>query len=261
MKKYFICTRDDINSHAIEKRLKGILDENGYILDEENPDLCISLGGDGTFLRAVHKYLAILDTVFFIGIHTGKLGFFCDFTRNEIEEFIYDLLNKKPEIIKHRLLKINHHDEVYYGLNEVRLENPFNTMICNVYINDSLLENFRGNGLNFATTTGASAYNRSLGGPLIDPRFESITMGEIASINHNAYRSLNSFLVLHKDDEITLRGNFTHCLIGYDHLFVNITETGKEDEIAVTLSNKSVNILHYKNVDYIYRLRKAFVAD
>lgn len=259
--KYFICTRDDINSQKIEKRLNSILQEHDYELDEENPELIISLGGDGTFLRAVHKYIDKLDSVSFIGIHTGKLGFFCDFTRNEVEEFIDDLLNKTPQIYTHRLLKIKHHEEEFYGLNEVRLENPFNTMICNVYVNNSLLENFRGNGLNFSTTTGASAYNRSLGGPLIDPRFESIIMGEIASINHNAYRSLNSFLILHENDEVCLRGSFKRCLIGYDHLFVNIAETEKEDEIHVTLSEKYVRILHYKDVDYIYRLRKAFVAD
>lgn len=259
--KYFICTRDDVNSKQIEKRLNIELQANNFTLDEENPDLVISLGGDGTFLRAVHKFKANLNTVSFVGIHTGKLGFFCDYTRNEIEEFIEDVVNKTPAIEYHRLLKITHKNEAFYGLNEVRVENPFNTMICNVYVNDSLLENYRGNGLNFSTSTGSSAYNRSLGGPLIDPKFESITMGEIASINHNAYRPLDSFLVLNKSSKVTLKGNFKRCVIGYDHLFVNINETDKDDEINITLDERCVKILHYKDVDYIRRLRKAFVAD
>ncbi len=259
--KYYICTRDDVNSKLIEQRLNQELQSHGFILDEENPEMVISLGGDGTFLRSVHKYKNSLDKTAFVGIHTGKLGFFCDFTRNEIEEFIDDVLNKTPSVENHRLLKITHKDEEYYGLNEVRVENPFNTMICNVYVNNSLLENFRGNGLNFCSSTGASAYNRSLGGPLIDPKFESITIGEIASINHNAYRSLNSFLVLNKNSTVTLKGNFKRCVIGYDHLFVNINETDKDDEINITLSSRCVKILHYKDVDYIQRLRKAFVAD
>ncbi len=259
--KYFICIRDDVNSHLIADRLHSAFQENNFICDEENPELVISLGGDGTFLRSVHKYIDKLNQVSFVGIHTGKLGFFCDFTRNEIDEFIHDILYEKPKIYSHPLLKITHHDKEYYGLNEVRLENPFNTMICNVYINDALLENFRGNGLNFSTSTGASAYNRSLGGPLIDPRLNSIVLGEIASINHNAYRSLDSFLVLHESSKICIRGNFKRCLIGYDHLFESIKETELEDEIYVSLSSKVVKVLHYKDVDYIYRLRKAFVAD
>ena len=134
-------------------------------------------------------------------------------------------------------------------------------MICNVYIDGELLENFRGNGLNFSTSIGSSAYNRSLGGPLMDPNIESIIVGEVASINHNAYRSLNSFLVLDENNYITLRGKFKRCLIGYDHMFVNIDSEKITDEIKVRLSDKKVRLLHYKKIPYFYRLRKAFVAD
>ncbi len=259
--KYFICTRDDVNSKKIESRMDIILKDHGFIKDEVNPELVISLGGDGTFLRSVHKYMDKLDKVAFIGIHTGKLGFFCDYTRNEVEEFIEDLLNKEPTYIYHGVLDISYHNEHYLGINEVRVENPYNTMICNVYIDGILLENYRGNGLNFATTTGATAYNRSLGGPLIDPSLETITLGEIASINHNAYRSLNSFLVLGQHNKITLRGNFKRSLIGYDHCFVNLKDSLIEDEIVVTMSDKKIKVLHYKDVSYFNRLRKAFVAD
>ncbi len=259
--KYFICTRDDVNSKMLKDKIHDALKEANNILDEKNPDIVISVGGDGTYLRAVHQFLNQVDHVKFIGIHTGKLGFFCEFTRNEVDDLIDSLLNKKPVIIEHHLLDIEYKNQHYYGINEVRVENPYNTMICNVYIQNELLENFRGNGLNFSSTTGASAYNRSLGGPLIDPNLETITMGEVASINHNAYRSLNSFLVLGKGNIIRLQGNFKRCLIGYDHQFVNIDSSSIDDEIIVTLSDKTVKSLHYKDVSYFYRLRKAFVAD
>ncbi len=259
--KYFICTRNDVNSKKIEEKLHSVLSENGFVIDESNPQIVISLGGDGTFLRAIHKYITMLDTVSFIGIHTGKLGFFCEFTRNEVQELIDSLLNKTPTIVEHRLIEIKYNDDVYYGINEVRVENPYNTMICNVYVDNCLLENFRGNGLNFSTSIGSSAYNRSLGGPLVMPNSERIIIGEVASINHNAYRSLNSFLVLDENNQIRLQGNFKRCLIGYDHLFVNVESNIITDEIVVKLSSKKIRLLHYKNVDYIYRLRKAFVAD
>ena len=259
--KYFICTRDDVNSKKIEHKIDEALLKHGFIKDEYNPEIIISLGGDGTFLRAIHKYLDVLDKVSFIGMHTGKLGFFCEFTRNEAEELIDMILNVEPKIIEHKLLEIKYKKEKYYGINEVRVENPYNTMICNVYIDGELLENFRGNGLNFSTSIGSSAYNRSLGGPLMDPNIESIIVGEVASINHNAYRSLNSFLVLDENNYITLRGKFKRCLIGYDHMFVNIDSEKITDEIKVRLSDKKVRLLHYKKIPYFYRLRKAFVAD
>ena len=259
--KYSICCRDDINSKMIKEKIHASLNENGWIFDEVNPDIIISVGGDGTYLRAFHQYIEQIDHVKFIGIHTGKLGFFCEFTRNEVDDLINSLLHEEPKIIEHNLLDLTYKDVHYYGINEVRIENPYNTMICNVYVHDELLENFRGNGLNFASTTGASAYNRSLGGPLLDPNIETIIMGEVASINHNAYRSLNSFLVLNKGNVIRLQGNFKRCLIGYDHLFTNINDSSIDDEVMVTLSNKTMKTLHYKDVSYIYRLRKAFVAD
>ena len=259
--KYFICTRDDVNSKKIEENIIESLKPYNFVLDEDNPDVVISLGGDGTFLRAIHKYIDKLDRLAFVGLHTGKLGFFCEYTRNEVEEFISDLVNKKGVIEEHRLLDISFKDKHYYGINEVRVENPYNTMICNVYIDGELLENFRGNGLNFATSIGASAYNRSLGGPLIDPRLETIIVGEVASINHNAYRSLSSFLILNESNEVSLRGKFKRCLIGYDHKFVNVDSNELTDEIKVKLSDKKLRILQLKNVSYIYRLRKAFVAD
>lgn len=259
--KYSICCRNDVNSKLIMQKIHSSLKENGWSFDEINPDIVISIGGDGTYLRALHQYIDNIEHVEFIGIHTGKLGFFCEFTRNEVDDLINSLLHQKPIVIKHHLLDLKYKDEHYYGINEVRLENPYNTMICNVYIQDELLENFRGNGLNFSSSTGASAYNRSLGGPLIDPNLETIVMGEVASINHNAYRSLDSFLVLEKGNIIRLQGDFTRCLIGYDHLFVNINESSIDDEVIVSLSEKTMKSLHYKDVSYIYRLRKAFVAD
>lgn len=259
--KYFICSRNDVNSKKIEEKLQSVFIEHGFVMDERSPEIVISLGGDGTFLRAIHKYIDNLDKVSFVGIHTGKLGFFCEFTRNEVQEFVDAIINKTPTVVEHRLLEIKFNENIYYGINEVRVENPFNTMICNVYIDNTLLENFRGNGLNFSTSIGSSAYNRSLGGPLIIPNNEKIIMGEVASINHNAYRSLNSFLVLDENNYITLRGMFKKCLIGYDHKYVNIESNKMTDEIKVKLSNKSVRLLHYKNVSYFFRLRKAFVSD
>ena len=257
--KYYICTRDDVNSKKIEQRINEFLKDYDFTFDEENPELVISLGGDGTFLRAIHKYIDKLDSVSFVGIHTGKLGFFCEFTRDEVDVFLENLVQNKPRKIEYRMLEIVHENETYYGINEVRVENPYNTMICNVYVNDNLLENFRGNGLNFSTSLGSSAYNRSLGGPLINPNIETIIMGEVASINHNAYRSLDSFLVLDGNSYVTLKGTFKRCLIGYDHKFVNLNTSS--NSITVKLSSKKISLLQFKEVNYIYRLRKAFVAD
>ena len=103
---------------------------------------------------------------------------------------------------------------MYYAMNEVRIESPYKTMKSEIYINDKLLEKYHGNGLNFSTSLGSSGYNHSLNGPLINPNMETIIMSEVAGINHNAYRSLKSPLVLGEKDVIKVSGNFFNCIIG-----------------------------------------------
>ena len=57
--------------------------QNFFIYDEKNPDLVISIGGDGTILEAVHQYLMLM---LFVGIHTGTLGFYTDYQVDEVDQ-------------------------------------------------------------------------------------------------------------------------------------------------------------------------------
>lgn len=49
--------------------------EGNMQYDDNNPDIVCVIGGDGTFLSAIHKYIHRLDKTIFTGIHTGTLGF------------------------------------------------------------------------------------------------------------------------------------------------------------------------------------------
>ena len=125
--------------------------------------------------------------------------------------------------------------------------------------NDKLLEKYHGNGLNFSTSLGSSGYNHSLNGPLINPNMETIIMSEVAGINHNAYRSLKSPLVLGEKDVIKVSGNFFNCIIGYDNLFTTI-KSSDNMELIISLSNKKVRLLNTKKRDYFDRLRSSFIV-
>ncbi|MGD9886799.1 MAG: NAD(+)/NADH kinase, partial [Bacilli bacterium] len=59
--------------------------------DDEHPDVVFSFGGDGTMLAAIHLYLDQLEHIKFVGINTGKLGFFTDFDKEELP-LICDML-------------------------------------------------------------------------------------------------------------------------------------------------------------------------
>jgi NAD+ kinase len=73
MKKFAIVCRGDNESKKLKDIIINELNDS-FIYDEKNPDLVISVGGDGTMLTCVHQYQYLLDKVCFVGLHTGTLG-------------------------------------------------------------------------------------------------------------------------------------------------------------------------------------------
>ena len=63
--------------------------------DEINPDIVITVGGDGTIIRAVNKYINLVDKVIFFGVKTGHLGFYTNFTKDSINELIEKINTNK----------------------------------------------------------------------------------------------------------------------------------------------------------------------
>ena len=82
MNKFTVIARPDPVSEQLKQRTIADLEKNGYIYDPDWPDYCFVIGGDGTFIYAVHdilrKHKKNLDKVHFYGIHTGTLGFYTD---------------------------------------------------------------------------------------------------------------------------------------------------------------------------------------
>lgn len=257
--KFFILNKKNNYSLSVKESLRKRLLDEGLQEDEENPDYVISVGGDGTLLRSLHKYENKLDTVIIVGIHTGKLGFLCDYLASDEDEIVSAIVSCKHIVDEVSLLCLKSGEKMYYAMNEVRIESPYKTMKSEIYINDKLLEKYHGNGLNFSTSLGSSGYNHSLNGPLINPNMETIIMSEVAGINHNAYRSLKSPLVLGEKDVIKVSGNFFNCIIGYDNLFTTI-KSSENMELTISLSNKKVRLLNTKKRDYFDRLRSSFIV-
>lgn len=243
-------------SKPIYEKIKNLSNKYGFDYDEINPDIVFFVGGDGTLLRAVNKYINIIDRIEFIGINEGELGFLYDFEENDLENIFECIKNQKLSVSSHRLLKGEFDGNVVYALNEIRLENPFYTLVCNAYINDKFLEKFHGTGMLVCSTLGSSAYNKSLNGALIDHSLEILQLSEIAPIENNVYRSLGSSLVLSNGSVIRLNGTFEKAIVGYDHLYTPIE---KSEELVISLSDKKVNIVRKPNTDFIDKISRSFV--
>ena len=258
---YYIHHRDDVLSTNKAQELTEKLELRGHTYTQDNPEIIITIGGDGTMLHAIHNYVDILDKVKFVGIHTGTLGFFTDYTSEELDMFVDDF-DGDYHIFSHALIESRCYgadDQLrhqVYALNESRVENIIQTQTMKVSINDEYLEEFRGNGLCVSGQIGSTAYNRSIGGAIIDDTLQALQLTEISGIHHRHYRSLNSPLVLNPKAHITFESDsFEGAMLIYDHLNINLHQTKKID---IFFSSKHVNFIRFNDNSYYMRLRSLF---
>ncbi|HEM4434068.1 TPA: NAD kinase [Streptococcus suis] len=208
-KKIALLASRNPKSEAVSKELWTKLKEANFILTPKNPDIVISIGGDGMLLSAFHKYEKLIDRVRFVGIHTGHLGFYTDYRDFEVDKLIenlkldtgarvsYPILNVKVKMTEGRIVEAR-------ALNEATVKRLSKTMVADIIINNVPFERFRGDGISVSTPTGSTAYNKSLGGAVLHPTIEALQIAEVASLNNRVYRTLGSSVVVPKKDKIVI---------------------------------------------------------
>lgn len=166
-------------------------------------DMALSIGGDGTFLRAAsrvgNKEIPIL------GINTGRLGFLADISPDQMEAAFDEIYEGKYLAEPRRVLHLTAEGHVLkgypYGLNEIAvLKQDSSSMIgIKAYVNNELLCSYQADGLIVATPTGSTGYSLSVGGPILVPQSGTISLTAVAP------HSLNVRPIVLRDDwEITL---------------------------------------------------------
>lgn len=230
-----------------------------WVYDDIAPEIIFSFGGDGTMLAAIAEYIDIIDKVKFVGVKSGKLGFFYGFENKKIKEIIEIIKNDEYCVSHYQLLEYELvGDETIKGhaLNEIAITNPIHTQIIDVIINDNLFERFRGTGFIVSPPAGSTAYNKSMGGSIIDPLLQAYQLVEIASINNRIYKTISSPIILSK--EYILKLQFIDASNVYISVDGREVKCSKLREINCGLSSKSVQILNPKE-DFFTKVKKAFL--
>ncbi|MED4908942.1 NAD kinase [Brevibacillus centrosporus] len=257
--------RNDDYTREVEQALKDKLRATKSPCEfvsgpDEHPDMVLSIGGDGTLLEAVHQY-GIEPA--YVGIHTGHLGFYADWRPDELDEFVERLVQQaEPAIVEYPIVecRITMRDgQVFdkWALNELVLRNAsLSTLVACVYINGDELETFRGDGLIVSSPSGSTAYNKAVDGAIVHPSIEAIQLSEIASINNQAYRTINSSLVLPKHHEVELIVMNPEIMIGLDREQAIWKDVRS---IACRVGQEKVKFARFKRLTFWSRVRNSFI--
>lgn len=263
--KFAVTSRGDEVSNSLQQKIKTYLGEFGLLFDEKDPDIVISVGGDGTLLQAFHNYKDNLDKISFVGIHTGHLGFYADWMPEEVEKLVIHIAKTPFQIVEYPLLEVvvRHHGESKskrkLALNECTVKSTTGTLVCNVDIKGERFETFRGDGLCISTPSGSTAYNKALGGAILHPSLASIQLSEMASINNRVYRTVGSPLVLPQHHTCLLKPLYEGDLvITIDHL--NWTYQNVKS-IQCRVAEEKIRFARFRPFPFWKRVKESFVGD
>lgn len=263
--KFAIQSKGDDVSNKLKKQIMGYLTEFDLIYDEHEPDIVISVGGDGTLLYAFHRYVNRLEDTAFVGVHTGHLGFYADWTPDEVEKLVIHLAKTPFQVVEYPLLEVtirflnNEAEKRYLALNECTVKSLEGSLVMDVVIKGEKFETFRGDGLCLSTPSGSTAYNKALSGAIIHPSLASIQIAEMASINNRVFRTVGSPLVLPQHHTCVLKPvNDVDFNITIDHLFLVHKEV---KSIQIRVAEEKVRFARFRPFPFWKRVKESFISD
>ena len=264
-KKVWIIKNNYQRTLTIASELEALCIEAGFVFDEAHPDIVISVGGDGTMLAALHYYETQLDTVRFIGLHTGHLGFYTDFQEHELEKLIEAIKHETPEeAFRYPLLKVkiqftDGEVKTHLALNESIIKRASKTLVADVEISDFLFEKFRGDGLAVSTPTGSTAYNKSIGGAVMHPRVKAFQVTEVASLNNLVYRTLGAPMIIAAKDTVTfVLENANDYLLTVDQLEFFYDKIAS---VTYSLDGGEIAFVNGGHTGFWHRVKNSFIGE
>ena len=218
--------------------------------------LLISIGGDGTILRAI-TYVRDLS-IPIVGINTGRLGFLATIQTNQIESAIDQIIDGEFKISERTLLCVETQPansdliETNFALNEIAVSRKNTTSMITVetHLNSEYLTSYWADGLIVSTPTGSTGYSLSCGGPVITPETDSFVLTPIAPHNLNARP-----LVIPDDTEIQLKvnGREEHYLISLDS---RISTLHNSTVVTIKKADFEIKMVELLQESFIDTLRK-----
>jgi NAD+ kinase len=157
--------------------------------NEVSIDIVITLGGDGTILKAV---TLIHDKgVPIMGINLGRLGFLASIEKIYVEQAIDELIRGMYRIENRTMIYLETSGDIFgklrYALNDFTLHKRDTSSMITIhtFINGDFLNSYWADGVILSTPTGSTGYSLSCGGPIIFPNSGNFVITPVAPHNLN----------------------------------------------------------------------------
>lgn len=218
-------------------------------------DLLVSIGGDGTILRAI-TYIRDLG-IPIVGVNTGRLGFLSIFPKDQVAKLVREFMAGNYDLVERSLVRADFKgntpggDPLNFALNEVTVSRKDTTSMITIdtYLDGEYLTSYWADGLIVATPTGSTGYSLSCGGPVITPSARSLVITPIAPHNLNARP-----LVISDDTEIrlTVSGREPQHLVSLDS---RIATVDNGTEILIRKADFSIRMVEYPSESFFKTIR------
>lgn len=240
-----------LENHIIEDIFETF-DSNHNLPDDVN--FFISIGGDGTMLRAANYVKS--KNIPIVGINAGRLGFLANIQQDAIENLLSKLINNQFNISKRTLLTLAEGEaskkfKINFALNEITISRKNSTSMITIetYINDEFLATYWADGIIISTPTGSTGYNLSCGGPIMTPDSNCFVITPIAP--HNL--TTRPLIISDKSTiKMKIESREPEFLVSVDsetHALPNDTE------INICLASHSVNMVVFPEITFLKTLR------
>lgn len=162
--------------------LAALLTARGVEVDGEPPELVVSLGGDGTMLRAAR--IAHRHDVPLLGVNLGTLGYLTEVDAEQAPEALMAVLDGAHRVEERIMLHASGPEgKSYVGLNEVLVERSGGHRLVRLHVSigGERLAAFNADGVLVATPTGSTAYALSAGGPIVSPNADCLVLVPVSA--------------------------------------------------------------------------------
>ena len=219
----------------------------------EITDLVITVGGDGTILRATT--FTGPAGIPMVGINMGRLGFMTELQVDEAMEKLPFYFNGGSRMDERNMLqatvfKANGRDTEgpFHALNDMVLTRGAVSRVVTVAgtIDGAPVTTFRADGVILSTATGSTGYNLAVGGPILDPESDAIVLKTVA-----AHMGLSAAMVLKASTEVglTLEG-YQPAILSIDGIIDHPIDLG--DRVELKQSHHKVRFLRAHDSSYFF---------